>query len=545
MEHHHFSHEHPLTFFEGQNTNSDAKNTKCSGCLDPVLKESSYGCTQCHYFLHERCAELPGKISHPIHPRHPLFLRPNGFEADCVLCRRSGQSLIYYCSPCVFSVDIKCTEVLPPVIQSQTHEHPFSLLCKQVSFVCDACDKRGSHSPYVCFSCNLTVHHHCTSLPRTIKTIRHEHLLRHTYVLHESESDCSRCSICKNFLSADRGCYHCPACDYSAHVHCATRSELWDVTTRDEEDDDTEGSEARLDSIIRIVKEIKLGEDMIAAEIEHFSHEHPLIFSNEGKDNKCCDGCGIPISSPFYSCEGCDFFLHKTCADLPRNKLYPFHPHALTLLPKSSHSSRVFACNICSIYSNGFSYNCEKCSFDLDLRCSSIPDTLIHQAHKHSLFVIVQDDVEWKCCGCGALEKRGLGCPQCFHFLDFKCATLPLTAMHSYDDHPLKLTFQDDSDQLYCDVCEDTRDPKHWFYSCDDCGVTIHPECVFGKYPYIKVGDTYTIDSHPHSLRFVKKTEKYPSCNSCGQPCTDLALECAESECGLIVHWECVALNKC
>ncbi|XP_021906041.1 uncharacterized protein LOC110820767 [Carica papaya] len=532
-----------MTFFEGQNTNSNAENTYCSACLDPILDESSYGCDKCDYFLHKKCADRPSEISHPIHQRHPLLLQPNQQGLDCAMCFSSGQNLVYCCSLCQFSLDIECAEVLPPVFQSQAHEHPFSLLCKEISFCCDACGKDGSHSPYVCFSCNVTVHGHCTSLPRTIRIIRHEHLLRHTYFLHQSETDWRLCSICHKDMRADRGCYHCPACDYAAHVHCATRPEIWDGTTRDE---DTQGSEARIDSIIRIVKEIKLGEEMIAAEIEHFSHEHTLIFSNEVKDNKCCDGCGIPILSPFYSCEGCDFFLHKTCAELPRNKRYPFHQHTLTLRPKSPHSNRVFACNVCSTYSNGFSYNCERCSFDLDLSCSSISDTLIHEAHEHSLIVFFQNAGLWECNGCGEMGKNRLVCRTCGYALDFKCATLPLTAMHSYDDHPLKLTFQDDSDsdKLYCDVCEDKRETYHWFYSCDDCGVTIHPECVFGKYPYIKVGDTYTVDSHPHSLRFVKKTEKYPSCNSCDQPYTDLALECTESECSFIVHWECVAPNK-
>ncbi|XP_021902865.1 uncharacterized protein LOC110818334 [Carica papaya] len=539
MELHHFTHTHPLTFFEGQNRDNDAENTDCSGCLDPILKESSYGCTQCNYFLHKKCAELPSKISHPIHPRRTLLLRfyEPGFE--CVLCTRYEGIMVYSCSLCDFSIDIRCAEILPSVIQSQIHQHPFNLLCKKISFSCDACGEDGSHSPYVCASCNLTVHYHCTSLPRTIRIIRHEHLLRHVYFLHESESEWSRCSICHQDLRTSSGCYHCAACDYAAHVHCAKDSNIWDGTTRDEEDG-TEGSEARLDSIIRIFKEIKLDEDMIAAEIEHFSHEHTLTFSNEGKDDKFCDGCVIPISSPFYCCEGCDFFLHKTCAELPRNKHYPFHPHTLTLLPKSPHSNNIFACNVCSIYSNGFSYTCEMCSFDVDLRCSSISDTLIHQAHKHSLFAIFEKIMKRRCNGCGASEEKGLVCHECSYFLDFKCATLPLTAMHSYDDHPLKLTFKDDSDpdQLYCDVCEDKRNPYHWFYSCNDCGVTIHPKCVFGKYPCIKLGDTCTIDSHPHTLHFVKKTEKYPSCNCCGQTCTDLALECGESECSFIVHIE-------
>ncbi|XP_021904985.1 uncharacterized protein LOC110819936 [Carica papaya] len=374
MELPHFSHKHPLTFFDGQNTHSDAENTKCSGCLGPILEESSYGCTQCHYFLHKKCAELPREIFHPFHPEHRLRLQPHQQGLRCALCFSGRQSMIYHCSLCHYSLHIKCAEISPPAWMRNT-----------------------------------------------------------------------------------------------------------------------------------------------------------------------------PSRLHFIAVKGVISSLHKTCPELPIKKPSPFHPHTLTLRPKSPHSNRVFACNVCSTYSNGFSYNCKRCSFDLDLRCSSISDTLIHQAHEHSLFAFFLNDDVLYCQGCGTPGKNGLYCHQCVYVLDFKCAALPPTAMHSYDDHPLKLTFKDDSDsdQLYCDVCEDKRDPKHWFYYCDDCGVTIHPECVFGKYPYIKVGDTYTIESHPHSLRFVNKTEKYPSCNSCGQPCSDLALECvSQSECSFIVHWECVAPNK-
>lgn len=36
---------------------------------------------------------------------------------------------------------------------------------------------------------------------------------------------------------------------------------------------------------------------------------------------------------------------------------------------------------------NGFTYNCEKCWFDLDVQCSLISDNLTHDGHEHLLLL--------------------------------------------------------------------------------------------------------------------------------------------------------------
>ena len=76
-----------------------------------------------------------------------------------------------------------------------------------------------------------------------------------------------------------------------------------------------------------MVKKINVGEDgiEIPTEIEHFSHEHDLKLSYEVENNKKCDGCVRAIFPPFYRCAKCNFFLHKSCIELPRKRRHPLH----------------------------------------------------------------------------------------------------------------------------------------------------------------------------------------------------------------------------
>lgn len=78
-------------------------------------------------------------------------------------------------------------------------------------------------------------------------------------------------------------------------------------------------------------------------QIKHFSHDqHFLVLSYAVRDldgTITCDGCMQPITmstGAFYSCcaeeEQCRFYLHQTCAHLPRTRLHPLHRHQITLL---------------------------------------------------------------------------------------------------------------------------------------------------------------------------------------------------------------------
>ncbi|MFQ6666687.1 hypothetical protein Gotur_032960 [Gossypium turneri] len=121
------------------------------------------------------------------------------------------------------------------------------------------------------------------------------------------------------------------------------------------------------------------------------------------------------------------------------------------------------------------------------LRCAKVADIIECEGHQHFLFF----DFKYreKCNGCGAnIYEGAFRCGKCSFALDFECITLPHSALHKIDEHKLKLTYHDDKEQSYCDICEQYRDPSLWYYSCSICDTSAHPECVLGQFPFLKDG---------------------------------------------------------
>lgn len=111
-----------------------------------------------------------------------------------------------------------------------------------------------------------------------------------------------------------------------------------------------------------------------------------------------CSGCEDNISSDsvFYKCNDasnqCDFNLHKSCFELPREIRHKSHlEHTLTLLAKphssssSNHKDGKFACNACLQDGADFVYNCSICEFDLHIEYASLPESIKRTDHKHPL----------------------------------------------------------------------------------------------------------------------------------------------------------------
>ena len=257
---------------------------------------------------------------------------------------------------------------------------------------------------------------------------------------------------------------------------------------KDEENEDVELDQSVESAAAYKVKNIKVGEDgtEIATEIEHFSHKHDLKLTDEKvHNNEKCDGCVRAISPPFYSCAKCSFFLHKSCANLPMKKKHWIHQDPLTLRKKHSR------CRVCYQYCNGFFYDCDLCSFRIDVQCSLVPEIFTHEGHKHQL-ILSYTSFEQSCSSCDDRGYRVFRCTSCEFALDFKCATLPQTTSYKQHEHPFTLSYvaEDDSSEYYCDICEEERNPNHWFYYCADCTYPAHTKCVLGKNPNVKFRGT-------------------------------------------------------
>lgn len=208
--------------------------------------------------------------------------------------------------------------------------------------------------------------------------------------------------------------------------------------------------------------------------LEHFSHEHPLLFNEDHKndgESMNSSGCQNRVTSSNYSCKQCNqFILHKSCVELPLELQHRLHPkHRLTLLKQVP---RPCKCDSCSRYLRGFAYHFDHCNFNLDTKRASLPLAIDVESHEHSLNLL-QKSVSFTCDACGK-EVKGMSylCATCPFMVDLVCASLPLTIKHRHHQNPLNLTnlFQgNDSDCQICYLCIKKIDVHHKVYYCSRC----------------------------------------------------------------------------
>ncbi|KAG2685364.1 hypothetical protein I3760_10G122100 [Carya illinoinensis] len=543
MEHEYLIHEHPLIFHEAEK--KDGAMVFCKACKKRIWDfQFHYSCEECNFYFHKSCAEQPRELEHPLHPKHRLNLSPVEWSlGKCGGCSGELWGYNYQCSLCDFKLHLKCA-ALPLSIESKIHVHSLNLVQRAVSFNCDACRKEGVGMFYLCIACPFLVHLDCAFLPLMVKHIRHKHPLNLTYSVQFNQSDHNQiCLLCVEKVDTNYRVYYCSNCDFVAHLNCAVDERNRDETfERELQDKDpfesaivrqSSNLDEYTDALPYFVKKIKLGEDKteIAVEIKHFSHEHDLELTEEFEANEKCDACVRHIFPPFYSCAQCRFFLHKSCAELPRKKRHSLHQHPLILLPQASYSGGFFQCLACNIPCNGFTYYCGRCGFNLDVQCGSLSDIFIHDGHEHRLIL---SSGYADCSSCGRWGKI-FRCANCEFALDFICSTLPHRVRYkSPFEEVFKLcyTVEDESDEYYCDICEEKRNPKHWFYYCADLSFPAHPKCILGDFPYMKFGKTYSLDIHPHPLTCVQRTKGHTPCDRCNGELSyaGLSFECVKCD---------------
>jgi len=171
----------------------------------------------------------------------------------------------------------------------------------------------------------------------------------------------------------------------------------------------------------------------------------------------------------------------------------------------------------CNRTCNGFAYRCEKYDFDLDVYCSLIPDIINHDGHEHQLILSSTSDSD-KYSSCDSnKEELMFRCADCEFTLHFKCATLSHTIRYGPYEQPFILCYKDEdssSDEYFCDICEEERNPKHAFYYCADLNFLAHPNCIFEKLSYMKSV------RHEHPLKLVDKCKGANClCDECGSLC--------------------------
>ncbi|XAR70037.1 hypothetical protein NMG60_11001854, partial [Bertholletia excelsa] len=221
-------------------------------------------------------------------------------------------------------------------------------------------------------------------------------------------------------------------------------------------------------------------------EINHFSHEHPLVLTEEVKDDEGhyqCFGCIKPITSPYYRCNQYMRFLHKSyvnCTSLPYTIFqYGGHEHPLVLWPKPAS----FSCDACgSSHSEGVSYFCNPCMLWVHQDCASLPSIVEIEEHEHPLLLT---------------NSLNLG----------------------YSRY-----------KTYCKICECEEVPKKcWIYHCALCKFSAHLNCVRSDR-----------NSQKFHLLFLDRLPPNELCNGCAKPISSPSYSC--SECKFFLHKWCAHL---
>ncbi|KAJ0265072.1 hypothetical protein HA466_0014310 [Hirschfeldia incana] len=475
-------HSHKLTLIKDRTT------FYCSAKCGKTDIGFPYKCDECDVSFHVDCvwhtsaAELnySPELNHSYHSLHPLKLLtgepPDYSDGICRLCgRKVDKEMFYHCSSCNFTLDMPCVLNPPPqsLLDSKAHDHQLVLLPRLDSFTCNACGIKGDRSPYACFRCGFMIHQDCLGLPRVININRHDHRVSRTSVLGVVNSTCGVCRRKVDWTYGGFSCQRCPG--YVVHSKCATRKVVWNGKELEgvpEEEEDTEPYVV-----------------IDANTIHHFSHkEHYLKVNVNGvlyEENKRCNACTHQIGlKSFYSCIGCDFFLHQKCAENPKKKWHVLHNERLTLVTNKEQD--IFVCDACERVSNGFLYKHGKRK--LDILCGSISEPFVHSSHPHHpLYYIPTEEVE-TCNGCNAREHHILRCIEgdCGFVLGFRCAILPQVVKNRVDDHPLSLCYGEEKEEAsgkyWCDICEKETNPKTWFYTCKDHLASLHTKCVLGDF---------------------------------------------------------------
>ncbi|GKU97255.1 hypothetical protein SLEP1_g10424 [Rubroshorea leprosula] len=438
-----------------------------------------------------------------------------------------------------------------------SHHHPL-ILVEDIEFqskgqVCSGCREPmyKSSAFYCCLNCVFHLHKKCAELPLKINHSadrKHPLLLLDKPSPHQEKCSCHLCTKSyKGFV------YYCSLCEFGFKA-----------------------ADAFLQTI--------------TAEV----HEHSLTpFS--GTISFVCNACGTDGNHVCFICVECNLIFHSDCTSLRRTIKIIRHPHRLShVYFFQDKEAAIRECNICHDDINlGYgSYCCSDCNYFAHVNCAIDEDLLEdeksessddwtaifpafqevkpgeikHFSHEHNLILgdVVEDGrsceegqehflffdhkYEGKCYGPYGCDdyctRRGFRCKdkKCSFTLDYRCLVLPKTARYKHDDDALKLTYRDGHDlsQCYCDICEETRDPKWWFYHCAHCDVSAHLNCVLWKSPFVKLGKPFRTDDHEHSVTLVKIDFYPPKCNKCGKPCRDdLSIRCTEPDCTYIFHWNC------
>ncbi|KAH9795391.1 cysteine/Histidine-rich C1 domain family protein [Citrus sinensis] len=476
-------HQHPLSFIsehdykgycrrcgfcryfdESKNCSScGSRPERCFACLGEI-SGNFYICGHCDSdspLFHQSCAELPQLLQTNFHPHcrfrfkeeSDVFSFKRTLEFGCDFCDQSHKGYKYCCDLCNFQIGFACAATLiehyrvqEHIIEHFSHRHPLIRLEVDEEW-CRICRNNILGPSYGCLP---------SSPPPIVEHIHHGHSLTLTLTLPtdsfvKDKFDLFYCDACKEEIEPQNPFCCCIECGYYIHWRCT-------------------------------VIEVPLNDALV-----HFDHNHFLLpLENGTNDDVPCYACGKVLmqdqNHPTYGCDPCRIYLHKTCAQMPRQIQHVLHRHPLTVTTNDGERGRT--CDACQKYLHGHIYKCDSCDFVLDFDCATLQSRVVSEGGDPIYAFVEKLNHTAKCrkYKFAISEASFQDCLKCNFTLHLMLSPLPLTIEHmSHHQHSLTL-MDKHADGNYgtqiCDVCEEERDQQERVYYCEECDYIADFMCV-------------------------------------------------------------------
>ncbi|TXG66082.1 hypothetical protein EZV62_007357 [Acer yangbiense] len=419
------------------------------------------------------------------HPHHKLTLLQHEEDDSDIITELQAEESMSKKNGATTSLDSKCKDNEQLFSHPSHPDHNLTLLRHEESKedesddgsseekikYCNGCNEVMCFPGYACHhesaKCKFYLHKSCAELPPKILHPLHPHPL--TFLICDGW-DPIICDGCRD-LYRSGFIFNCSWCGFNLDAKCASK--------QDQEHHQT-------------FKELTLF---------GFYHKHSLKLCNVRKSHNIkCLCCTLIISGSAYCCLQCQFFIHESCKEIPKEVEHPFHPQHILVFQNMDDYRNCAAC-LLSISTSSTSspsihrigYCCDDCKFYIDDFCRmEISPQLQHPLHPHPLHLkhnSAHDGTTRMCRACRnpKVGSMLLSCGECNFDLHSACAEImkQLSLKHECHNHNLYFAFDlimknEDSELLednvlYCNKCHDTGG---YFYFCRECDINFHFECI-------------------------------------------------------------------
>ncbi|CAA7044832.1 unnamed protein product [Microthlaspi erraticum] len=443
----------------------------CLLCELPLFPYAlCYGCVHCYLFFHERCLDIPREIQHPVHPAHSLkrldYTRTTCF---CDACGDQINSVPFGCVECRFNIHLRCADSLLRGLIHKSHHHRLFYrtrahqnLTKEIQ--CQICMKSGViflDSYYQCVECNLIFHFECLEIPDLVfKKSCHIHPLTCQIYL---AKDVEHCGVCETTVHKGHHVYSCQECDFLGHIECILQEEVpsplylkdlyscGSLVTRATNQETTNNSENKLvvigiqhNHVMRPALMSELIDDdarlcgtivscMACGDVYHPEcandnevNGHPLHSDHRlslalTSGSKCL-ACNREIIMHGFYCGTCQVSFHAKCVKAVKLPAKPHSHYVYNFWVENSRLTR--ACSICKRPCGASFYGCIDCDFKSHVECLGFPANVKNQRHPHTVVEVIYD--YWRSCSlCGSKIQKddhtNYSCNHCGDYFHKTC----------------------------------------------------------------------------------------------------------------------------